>query len=163
MIDFDIKICWNHEYDISHEQLVELLRLFGDLLPDPLSQRIVIEEYATKLMERAEIGFALNNNKFVGLMAIYVNDKQGHIAYLPLISVLPNYQGVGVGKSMMLQALFLARQRGMRQLWLNVMHDNFVAQHFYRSLGFQVIDPEPPKIKMSINLLTSISNSPATF
>lgn len=163
MNNFNINICWNHEYGISHEQLVELLHLFGDLLPDPLSQRIVIEDYATKLMKRAEIGFALDNNRFVGLMAIYVNDKQGHIAHLPLISVLPSYQGYGIGKSMMLKALSLARQKGMRQLWLNVMHDNHVARGFYRSLGFQMVDSEPPKIKMSMNLVTSISNSPAIF
>lgn len=55
---------------------------------------------------------------------------------LMTIGVLPEKRGTGVGRHLLLRLIEVARQRGMRELFLEVRASNQAARNLYRSEGF---------------------------
>lgn len=147
-----IQFCWNREAPVTHDRLMELLGIFGDLFPTPLHRRLALESYAAKLLERADIGCAVHGNRIIGFAAVYVNDTETKVAYLSMLAVLPEYQNQGIGKMMMSRIIALAREEGMRTLWLDVERSNYGAQRFYQSLGFRKSFHASPKRRMEMDL-----------
>lgn len=135
---------------ISRSELVEALKTLGDLLPDPLSERVNIAEYAEKLLKFADIIYAKHEDRVIGIMAVYANDMQTRIAHFPLLFVANRYQHKGVGKELMLQAIALAKSRDMDSVWLYVHKENGHAIDFYYKLGFQFDVFRDPKIKIKM-------------
>jgi D-cysteine desulfhydrase len=130
-------IQWHNEFDLQHSQLVELLKRFGDLLPNPLSARVDLQVYATKLLTYADIACAFMEGEIIAFLAIYANDEKRHKAYLPILAILKEFQGSGLGKIMMSRALARARQRGMKSMDLGVKSENISAHRLYRYCGFR--------------------------
>lgn len=147
-----IRIFWQDEYPLSHNQMVEILKEFGDLYPDPLRQRVDLYTYAHKLLSFANILVALHNDQIIGFLAIYTNNAQSKIAHIPLFSVLQGYQRKGIGKVMLSRAIALARQRNMRRLWLRVKQDNEIAIHFYSTHRFTISSKVGDKYLMVYDL-----------
>ncbi|BBN83525.1 hypothetical protein PA25_35100 [Pseudoalteromonas sp. A25] len=56
---------------------------------------------------------------------------------VPLLAVLPEAQGLGVGKMLMAAAQQWAKDRGYRLLHLEVFANNAKANSFYQNLGFK--------------------------
>jgi ribosomal protein S18 acetylase RimI-like enzyme len=55
------------------------------------------------------------------------------------IYVVPGWQGQGLGKYLIREALEIARRRGKRCVWLGVWEKNERAIVFYQRMGFRVI------------------------
>jgi 1-aminocyclopropane-1-carboxylate deaminase/D-cysteine desulfhydrase-like pyridoxal-dependent ACC family enzyme/GNAT superfamily N-acetyltransferase len=146
-------IIWVDKSNLLLPELVELLKTFGDLLPDPLSSRLNLSTYAEKIQEKAEIALAYNSKKVVGFLMMYANDFVSRKAHIPIISVLSNFRGHGIGKVLLSRAVALARQKKMHELWLTVDQENQVARHVYSELGFVKIDIDKTKVIMSRNLV----------
>ena len=149
----ETNIVWLDKRILLHSELVELLKTFGDLLPDPLSSRVDLSSYAEKIQEKAQIALAYNNKKVVGFLVMYANDSVSRKAHIPIISVLSDFQGRGIGKTLLSRAVALARQKKMDELWLTVDQGNHIAQHVYSELRFVKIAVENTKVVMSRNLV----------
>lgn len=147
-----ISIVWVDKTKLLLPELVELLKTFGDLLPDPLSSRISLSSYAVKVQEKAEIALAYNNKRVVGFLVMYANDLVSRKAHIPIISILSDFQGRGIGKVLLSRAVALARQKKMHELWLTVDQGNHIAQHVYSELRFVKIAIDNTKVIMSRNL-----------
>jgi 1-aminocyclopropane-1-carboxylate deaminase/D-cysteine desulfhydrase-like pyridoxal-dependent ACC family enzyme/ribosomal protein S18 acetylase RimI-like enzyme len=147
-----IKMLWQDEYPISHNYMVEILNKFGELYPDPLRLMVDLHTYADKLLNFANILIALHNDQIIGFLAIYTNNKQAKIAYIPLISVSQGYQRKGIGTVMLSRAIALARQTKMKHLWLRVKQDNEIAIHFYSKHRFVISEKVGDKYKMDYDL-----------
>lgn len=148
-------ICWNEDAKVGHAQLTELLRTFGGLLPTLLSTHPCLSSYASKLLESANLCFALLDGSVVGMLALYANDYKTRVAYIPLVFVSGSTQRKGVGRALMTQGGNLARQKGMGQLRLEVRDDNTIAQNLYESLGFRYVSKEGASWKMELDLGSS--------
>ncbi|HPT95552.1 MAG TPA: ribosomal protein S18-alanine N-acetyltransferase [Microbacteriaceae bacterium] len=59
------------------------------------------------------------------------------------IAVSPEARGRGIGRALMGRMIALARERGVREVFLEVRADNDVAQNLYRSLGFEELGVRP--------------------
>lgn len=132
-----ITIRWHTEFNLQHTHLVNLLKKFGDLLPNPLSARVDLQSYATKLLTYADIACAFIDEEIIAFLAIYANDEKRYKAHLPIIVIIKEYQGFGIGKIMMSRALARARQRGMKLIDLEVEPENISAHHLYQYCGFR--------------------------
>jgi ribosomal protein S18 acetylase RimI-like enzyme len=148
----EIIILWNKEYLLTHGDVVDLLKKFGDLLIIPLRKQLDLNEYAKKLLRYSNIEIALHKDKIIGIIVIYANDFNTFTAHIPFASLDPHYQGLGIGKAMMNCAMDLARQRGMKYLWLEVRKVNVSAQRFYESLGLKPISTKDSKIQLGIEI-----------
>lgn len=59
------------------------------------------------------------------------------------IAVSPQARGRGIGRALMERMLTQARDRAVREVFLEVRADNDVAQNLYRSLGFVELGVRP--------------------
>lgn len=150
--DFKFTIGWNDQINLPLLELVNILKIFGDQLPEPLSQRMDLFFYAKKLEKNAEIALAFHDQEIVGFLAMYANDLISRKAHIPIVSVLSNCRGNGIGKALLSRAIALARQRGMTNLWLTVDHDNYIAQHVYSECRFIITSTTDSKWIMNRDL-----------
>jgi len=64
-------------------------------------------------------------------------------ADIQTIAVVPEARRAGLGRVLMLQLIAQARERGAREVFLEVRADNPAAQSLYESLGFESIAVRP--------------------
>jgi len=82
--------------------------------------------------------------------------KKGHVVS---IAVLPEYRKMGIGTSLMLQAMKEMKNYGMKECYLEVRASNQIAKNLYRKIGFKEVktiqgyyrDREAAKV-MAVNL-----------
>ncbi len=72
------------------------------------------------------------------VLSSMISAKNGHI---PQIAVAPSFQGRGVGKMLLSQALAALKKRGYQSVSLSVTAENRKAVQFYRKYHFEIIKP----------------------
>ncbi|OBA59097.1 GNAT family acetyltransferase [Mycobacterium sp. 1100029.7] len=80
---------------------------------------------------------ALQDDRIVGY-AMIIRDTADSTAELSKMYVLAHHHGAGVAATLMQRALEVARDWGVRHVWLGVNQKNERAQRFYTKSGFQV-------------------------
>jgi len=76
------------------------------------------------------------------LVGYWLMTFSGALAHVARLAVLPQWQGRGIGRQLMLDALAAAVAAGCRTVVLNTQVDNQPAQRLYRSLGFRTTGEE---------------------
>lgn len=79
--------------------------------------------------------------QYMGYLSYEINYKQQSLTKIHKIYVLPTYQGKGVGRYLIQQAVAIAKENRNCELTLNVKRDN-KALRFYESLGFEITHTE---------------------
>ncbi len=64
-------------------------------------------------------------------------------AYIYGFRVRPQFRNNGIGTMIMHTVEDDIRERGFRQITLNVGQDNLAARRFYERLGYKVVEPDP--------------------
>ncbi len=81
-------------------------------------------------------------NQLIGWMKLIDNKSEGKF-YVSSLYILPNFQGLGIGKKLMLLAEQKAAELGHNDLWIGVMEKNLPTLKWYKKLGFIFIKEEP--------------------
>ncbi|HUI88381.1 MAG TPA: GNAT family N-acetyltransferase [Anaerolineales bacterium] len=77
------------------------------------------------------------NGKIVGNVSLVAhNYKSRKITLIANVATHPDYRRRGIGRALTERAMFQARQKGAKELWLQVRNDNPTAIKIYRELGF---------------------------
>jgi len=82
----------------------------------------------------------LDDDKMIGTIAIRMIDDANAIVELKRMFVLPEYQGNGYGRLLLEHAVKYARTQQYQKICLDTRKQFSVAQHLYRSVGFQETD-----------------------
>jgi len=80
------------------------------------------------------------NNRVVGIVcvAIYGDmSKNGAILWIREIAVMPEFQGQGIGRKLIQNALAYGNQYGAKRVFLMADDCNTAAIHLYKSIGFK--------------------------
>lgn len=85
---------------------------------------------------------ALQGGELVGYAGLRA-PSNAREADVQTIAVAPEARGRGLGRALMERMLTQARERRMREVFLEVRADNPVAQALYRSLGFVELGVRP--------------------
>jgi ribosomal protein S18 acetylase RimI-like enzyme len=83
--------------------------------------------------------------KPVGWMKLF-NDEMADKFFISSLYVLPNFQGYGIGKMLLLKAEDIASKLKHDKVWLGVMKDNLKALAWYKKFGFHFVEEEPFKM-----------------
>lgn len=102
----------------------------------PLSHRVNIADYATKIGCKAQRFEAWVDCELVGLVAAYCNDLEQHTAFITSVSVLPKWQGQGITSRLMEICIHHVRQIGFKCIELEVDGTNAIAVAIYKKHGF---------------------------
>lgn len=143
---------YSHNQATPAQLLAHLEATDASFLP-PLSLRVDLPAYASKLHALAERHEAWAADELVGLIASYCNQPDA-AAYISNVSLLPAWRGQGVADELLRRCLQLARQRGLPQAALHLHRDNHPAQSLYRRHGFQPGEPDGDRLPMTLNLST---------
>lgn len=81
-------------------------------------------------------------NQLIGWMRLIDNKNDGKF-YVSSLYILPQYQGLGIGKKLMLLAEQKAGELGYTEFWIGVMEKNLPTLNWYKKLGFNFIKEEP--------------------
>jgi len=122
--------------EASEAEIAEhLRRCDGDFRP-PLSSRVRIDDYARKIASKAMRFEARSGGRLAGLLAVYCNDRERSIAFITSVSVVREFSRHGVAAQLLRQCIQTVRDRGMRQISLEVAKDNVAAIGLYAKNGF---------------------------
>lgn len=120
---------------ISLSEIHRFLESVDCLFTPPLSLRVNLGKYSSKLFNNSFIFAALHCKKTIGLLAMYA-DEHGEY-YIPILTISPDYQKQKIGKTLLHQGLsFFKREKG-RRIQLEVTTDNCAAITLYKSMGFK--------------------------
>ena len=120
----------------NSDDIYDALMFFDVCFPHLKEKISDMQQFACKLSEFAEVYVSLENDKHIGISCFYCNDTANKIGYITLIGVLPEYQGVGLGKSLLDFTVSVMKKKNMQKVKLEVDNDNSTAKKFYYRQGF---------------------------
>lgn len=106
--------------------------------PD-LHMRVNIDEYINKICSNANVFTICEDEAYYGFCAVYMNDSIRKEAYITLIGTHPQIRGKGYGNLLFNRVEKEAREKGMKNIRLEVNKKNDVALCFYKRNGMKVV------------------------
>lgn len=97
---------------------------------------------------------SVHKERPVGYCAFYANDIEKHAAYISLIAVDPDYQGMQIGTYLLSSAIDIVRLHNMNTCILEVKKKNLSAIQFYISNGFVFLEEKENSFLMKKELLS---------
>ena len=129
----------------SKKDLPEVLRLYAQ--PEMDEGNVLSLSEAEHLFEKFarypdyNIYVVVHNEQIVGSFELLIMDNLGHLgtpsAVIEDVVVDPKWQGQGIGKMMMQEALKICNRKGCYKVVLSANLKRERAQAFYESLGFE--------------------------
>lgn len=129
-----------------------LARCDADFVP-PLSGRVVIEDYAQRIVCSAMRFEAWSGDTLIGLVAAYCNDRETRIAYITSVSVLGTWTGKGIATCLANRCIEYAAVAGFHQIRLEVARNNIPAIRLYEKSGFIAEQTDEPFETMRLLLI----------
>ena len=87
-----------------------------------------------ELLLTSRLQVAFNADELIGYTAL---TSGAGSAYLARLAVHPHWQGRGLGKALLYDALLYAQTEGIQAVMLNTQVHNRTAQQLYRAVGFR--------------------------
>ena len=144
-----MKIYKSTETKLETSEIVSIMHLVGEQLPDPLCERVNIFDYTQKLLKNGSIYIVFNTqDNPVGIMGFYANNQITKVAYLTIIGLLPEARGKGIGNKLMKFLFTESHRLGMKKISLNVNQSNRQAIKLYKQQGFKVKSHDKVKFEM---------------
>lgn len=123
-----------------------------------LSERLDIDVYAEKLVQRAERFEAWIDSGLAGLVAAYCNAPEKSVAYITNVSVLPRWTRQGIAMQLLGSCVAYARRSGFATCGLQVALDKVHAVSLYEKHGFKVVRRDGGLLEMVLDLKLESAN-----
>lgn len=128
------------EYTINcatEKKVYEHLVTCDENFMPPISLRINIREYASKITAHAVTFEAWQNDVLVGLIAVYANNLTGSTAFITNVSVVKDHMGNGIASELMEKLISYVAEKGFTDIGLEVNKTNQQAIYFYGKFNFE--------------------------
>lgn len=134
----------------QHQILNHLLECDSRFNP-PLSQRVAIAAYATKIYLHANRLEMWCNAELVGLVAAYFNNSEKK-AFITNVSVTGQLLGRGIASTLITHTVDRAVACGLNRISLQVQVSNVHARNLYEKHGFHTFAQEGGSALMELDL-----------
>ena len=136
---------------LTEEETLQLLKHFDDSSDVPLHQSLDFVSYSEKLSLCAHFLLAINDGKYMGFIAYYLN-AEGNFVYIPQIVVHKDGRHMGIGHMMMaaLQEMCFGKYE---KVLLEVLNTNLNARKFYEREGFIEEEKHGERLLLSKSLI----------
>jgi ribosomal protein S18 acetylase RimI-like enzyme len=129
------------------------LRACDNSFFSPLSDRVDLGEYAEKIARLADRFELWEQDRLVGLVAVYLNDTTSRRGYISSVSLCRDYTGKGLGSELIQRCSHVARDKGFASLLLEVAEGDTHTRRLYNKLGFELVgNSQNGFLKMQLNL-----------
>ena len=140
-----------HEWQKYRDIRLRALKDSPDAFGSTWEREILLtdESWSTRIAAAAkssdnEAFFAVSGEQAHGLIWAQISEKESNVACLYQMWVDPAVRGLGVGRSLLTEALAWARRNGARHVQLGVTVADSPALKFYRSQGFLSVGKAEP-------------------
>jgi len=133
-------------------EIEEHLRQADEDFVPPLSGRVEIAAYASKLAAKAVRFEAWASGRLVGLIAVYCNDPASETAYVSSVSVSKEWMGRGIASTLVSKCIEHVVHSRMRRIRLEVSLDNEPALRLYERHGFSLVAQEMRSATLELDL-----------
>ena len=123
---------------IKQEKLKEFLQIVDNHFPVPLSAKVDLEDYARKLINRADLIAELSDTgEIQALVAGYVRHVENNMAYIAIVATIPEMRGQGKAKRVVQRFMDYCQEQKRKGVHLYAAESNTNAVRLYESLGFE--------------------------
>lgn len=122
----------------SEDEILTHLNHCNNQFVPALSTRVSLEIYAKKIAEYATIFEAWVDQKLIGLVAMYLNEKKH--GYITNVSVYHEYGGKGIAKQIFINLVEYTNLNNITEIKLEVSAKNTAAIILYKGFGFESIE-----------------------
>ncbi len=122
------------------DAIVSYLTAHADIFVPPLTGRVDIPQFASKIACNAEQFWVYAGDVKAGFMACYFNHPDKEFGFVASFSIIPKFQNMGMGKALIREAISFGVRNHFRKLRLEVQQGNDRAEAFYSQLGFMRIE-----------------------
>ena len=138
----------------TKEDLHEYFKIIDNTFNPPISSRIALDVYAERLANLSRRVELWEDDRLVGILAVYINADDKRSAFAAMYSILPEFRGdddIQVGFRFWMEKL--ARQADFDQILCEVYKENIGLINYYESGGFKKIkDKDENFIYMALSL-----------
>ncbi len=132
------------EKDDIYHHLMECGKSF---IP-PLSLNVNIEDYAQKIVEKADTFEAWSEGKLIGLIVAYCNNLDEREAYLTNVGVVESFGSMGIASELLSSCIKHVGNIKFNWIKLKVNKNSKKARNLYKKCGFQEIGSEDEFVLM---------------
>ena len=137
----------------SFQALVDHFNKSADSFNPPLYTYVVIKDYARKIFDNAMTFEAWDDEKLVGLAAVYFNNITEKIAFWTNLSVLTEYRKEGVALKLTSQVLDYGKTKCFKRIDLEVKAINKPIIRFHEFHGAKITGSGKGTLFLSYNLI----------
>lgn len=130
----------------------EILKEVDSDFQPPLSSKLVLNDYANKLLDKATFFSVFENSTMCAFIAFYDNDEDRENAYLSMLAVRLKYRGLGLGESLLKHSIRVLKRKSFKYYNLEVFKNNDSAIKLYLQNNFEIIRESEASYKMTLNL-----------
>lgn len=102
----------------------------------PLSERVCITDFSKKIHTLGTTFEAWHEEKLIGLVSSYFNDRKLYHAYINNVSIEPDFMGKKITSKLIQICIEYAHEYGFKKIGLEVNVNNPNAIHLYKKFGF---------------------------
>lgn len=121
--------------NITLEQIRNHLTVCSDTFVPSLNSYVDIDSYSKKIFEQAILFSKFDNNKLVGLVAVYDNSTE-KFGWVTNVSIDPNFIGKGIATELLNECKEYFEIKRYLHIFLEVFLDNEKAINLYIKQGF---------------------------
>lgn len=136
------------KYNTASAQYIALhLRDGESAYVEHLLARVNIEQYAIKIKKFAHCFEAWDNERLIGLVAVYINSEERR-GYITNVTVLPAWQSRGIASRLLQACINYVDDAGIQEIGLEVASQSVRAQELYLKHGFMFEDKTTDSFNM---------------
>ena len=122
---------------LDFKTIYNFLKKCDNLFIPKLSSIVNLKEYSEKLSKKSIQFCHYVNGNLVGMLAMYANDFTEKTAFITIMVLIKEYQGRGLAKQLLIDAIKYAKNLGFKKVRLEVYNKNIKAINLYKKLGFR--------------------------
>lgn len=150
---------------MTERDLDEVMQIERKSFPTPWSRRLFERELLMPFA-KAFIALEVPQNQVMGYLCFWLVDRETHILNL---AVHPERRGQGIGSRLLNYGVNYCREKGAREITLEVRRSNYKAISLYRNFQFQMQGIRPryysdsgeDAVIMSLHLVDQTQAKPA--
>lgn len=151
---------YNYKDILKHkQQLIDSFKEADELFKPRLFQRITsnnkdysIEDYIDKLNINGDIFIYIKDNKIMGVVAVYTNDKLSCTAFIPILFVLLEHQGKGIARKLLIKVKQYSKAKAMKFIRVNTWIENNNAISLYVKNKFKILEISNSNVQLIAEL-----------
>lgn len=122
-----------------YDDLYIFLNKVDNDLPIPISSKIKIDTFLSKIFNLGKVYCAFDNDKLIGTCFFYCNDENQDLAFLTLLVIDAKYRHKGIGNRLVDLMIKHCKMLSFKRLRLYTRFNNVQAIQFYKKIGFQEV------------------------